>query len=179
MLFIVLIILILIIYAVLKLTCFQQTYKKTTEKYTDEFNGSISIENIIYSNDHSEEFQDDVMNYLKNNLLYENVEFNRRILSRYLIVEYKLYGKSYIIVLQNLTNTYKDHREIIRGPEILYAKDTTNCSNITKKCLKYYGHAKNFHYHIPDAVSDITLLLGVDNTILYSNGQKIENKFII
>lgn len=100
--------------------------------------------------------KENLLNYLHNNILKENVQFNRVLLSSPIYIKFTFRNETYSMCLKNLKSTHYEHSEIIERPFILCATiDNLSKTCVTDEIREFQGHYLNFWEHIPDVITDL------------------------
>jgi len=138
------------------------TKKNVTSLIVSDYNISIiSVNN--YSTEINIASNENILNYLKHHILHTNDYFEFIIFTKPLFVRFSFRNQIYQICLKGLQSIKEDQTAIKTTPKYLSAifnsDENENEYNVTEKILEFHGPTKNFFNHIPDAISDLTILM--------------------
>lgn len=99
---------------------------------------------------------ENVIKYLKNNILKTEDNFKESFFREPLVVKFRHLKSVYTIALNALKSTNKDHHTILSTPSFLSAQATIdNCEKcVTNEVNEIHGPDKNYFGHIPDTISE-------------------------
>jgi len=108
--------------------------------------------------------RNNLLKYLRHHIMYTDDEFHPMyFLDEPLIVRFKYQNEIFQVCLNQMESKNTDHSVSIKDPKILSAvvKLDENCQGkcITEKLVEFHGPDRNFFSHIPDTVSDFSVIL--------------------
>ena len=99
--------------------------------------------------------------YLKHHILYTDDTFDKIYFDNPIFIKFKYMNECYTICVQKFESTYTTHLNIIKEPKLLSAvvyDKNDNEINITDKAREIHGHTRNFYEHIPDVITDRSII---------------------
>jgi hypothetical protein len=137
-------------------------YTFAPEKEADSF--IITKDGIEIIDLTKETDRGNLIKYLKHHIMYTDDEFHPMyFFDEPLIVRFKYQNETYQVCLKQLESKNTDHSVSIKEPKILSAvvklneDDEGKC--VTEQLVEFHGPNRNFFSHIPDTVSDFSVLL--------------------
>ncbi len=108
--------------------------------------------------------KDNLLKYLKHHIIHSDDKFHPMyFFDEPLIVRFKYQNEIYQVCLRQLESKNTDHSITIKEPKFLSAivkldeKDEGRC--ITEQLVEFHGPCRNFFSHIPDTISDFSVIL--------------------
>lgn len=127
--------------------------------------GKVDIESLIVSDNdikilsvNTDIDNDNLVKYLRHHILHSSDTFETIYFKKPIFVRFKYMNETYQICLAKLESTKDCHLDIVSNPKYLSAV-VNNEIHITDKIKELHGPTKNFFNHIPDAISDFSVLL--------------------
>lgn len=101
--------------------------------------------------------------YLKHHIMYTNDKFHPMyFFDEPLVIRFKYRKETYKICLKQLESKNTDHSVIAKEPKILYGVLKTHSEDegkqITDELNEFHGPERNFFKHIPDTISELSIL---------------------
>ena len=136
-----------------------------------EYNAQVSSFVIDENNENEIEIidvnknvnQTNLTNYLRHHIMITDDKFKTEHFDEPLIVRFKYQNEIYKIYLKHLISKNTDHSVSINGSRYLSAiikkHDHEEGIHITELLVELHGPKRNFFSHIPDVISDISILL--------------------
>lgn len=117
--------------------------------------------------------RNNLVKYLKHHIMYTNDKFHPMyFFDGPLVVRFRYQNEIYRICLKQLESKHTDHSVSISEPMYLSAvvKQHNNDEGIliTEQLVEFHGPGRNFFSHIPDSVSELTVLLSEHKGLLYT-----------
>lgn len=107
--------------------------------------------------------QNNLINYLKHHIMFTDDKFKIEHFHEPLIVRFKFQNEIYKIHLKHLISKNTDHSVSINDAKYLSAviknHDHEEGIYITDLLVELHGPERNFFSHIPDVISDLSVLL--------------------
>lgn len=147
-------------------------------------NNKVEVESLIVSNpeiiliETSEDVDsNNLLKYLRHNIMYTDDTFDITYFEKPIFVRFKYLNETYQICLTRLESTKDCHSDIIGTPKYLSAVINDEV-HITEKMRELHGHTKNFWSHIPDSISDFSVLFNPYKGKLHTFDMIGQNKII-
>jgi hypothetical protein len=99
-----------------------------------------------------------LIRYLRHHILHNSDKFENVYFDKPVFVRFKYLNETYQICLSKLESTKDCHLDIVSSPKYLSAVINDDVY-ITDQIKELHGPTKNFFNHIPDAISDFSVLL--------------------
>jgi hypothetical protein len=137
-------------------------YEIKTNKTVDSF---IITEDDIEILDLTKEVdRDNLIKYLRHHIMYTDDVFHPMyFFDGPLVVRFKYQNETYQICLKQLESKNNEHSVVMKEPKYLSAvvknSDIEEGICITEKIVELHGPTRNFFNHIPDSVSDFSVIL--------------------
>ncbi len=137
-------------------------YLSASKKETDSF--IVTKEDIEILEYSRETNKDNLVKYLKHHIMYTDDKFYPMyFFDDHLRIRFKYQNEVYQLCISQMECKNTDHSISIKSPKILSAVIKTHENDegmcVTKQLVECHGPDRNFFSHMPDAVSDIPVLL--------------------
>lgn len=136
-------------------------YKIAPDKQVESF--IVTEDGIEILSFNKETDKENLIKYLKHHIMYTDDKFHKMyFFDEPLVVKFKYQNEIYQICLNQLESKNTDHSVVMKEPKYLSAviklddEDEGIC--ITEKFVEFHGPNRNFFKHIPDCVSDFSVI---------------------